>query len=104
MSATTRWSDHAIKGAEDSGAVLFGRLRLFIAAAVGHGLAATRLFLRVHNVDSQSLKKFEGRDADVWIKRVNVTGDHERNLHRHFTLHRLRLLEESLNLVPACQA
>ena len=85
MSATAGWSNHAIEGAEDSGTVLFGRLRLFIAAAVGHGLAATRLILRIYNVDSQSFEQLEGGYADMWIEHVYIAGDHERDLHRHLT-------------------
>jgi hypothetical protein len=86
MSATAGRSDHAIKRTEDSGAVLFRRSRLFIAAAIGHGLATARLFLRVYDVDTQSLEQLQGGYADVWIEHVNVTGDHERDLHRHLTL------------------
>jgi phage terminase Nu1 subunit (DNA packaging protein) len=86
MSATAGRSDHAIKGAEDSGAVLFGRPCLFIAAAIGHGLATASLFLRVYDVDSQSFEQLESGDADVWIEHVYVTGDHERDRHRHFIL------------------
>src|SRR5580658_725344 len=52
MSATAGRGDHAIKGGEDSGAVLFGRSRFFVAAAVGHGLATARLVLRVYDVDT----------------------------------------------------
>jgi hypothetical protein len=85
MSTTAGRSDHAIKGAKDSGAVLFGRPRLFTAATVGHGLATASLFLRVNDVDSESFEQLESGDADVWIEHVNVTGDHERDLHRHLT-------------------
>src|SRR5271163_1897849 len=96
VSATAGRSDHAVERAEDSGAMLFSRSRLFIATAVGHGLAATRLLLRIYNVDAQSFEQLEGGYADTWIKHVNVTGDHECDLHRHFTLQRLRLLEQSV--------
>src|SRR5580658_1327871 len=95
MSATAGRNDHAIKGAEDPGAVLFGPSRLFIAAAVGHGLAAARLFFRVYDLDSQSFEQLEGRDADTWIKHVNVTRDQESDLHFHFALLRLRLFDRA---------
>src|SRR3954463_16803465 len=58
--------------------MLFGRSRLFIAAAVGHGLATTRLILRIYNVNSQFFEQFESGYANTWIKHVNVTGNHER--------------------------
>ena len=95
MSATAGWSNHAIEGAEDSGTVLFGRLRLFIAAAVGHGLAAARLFFRVYDLDSQSFEQPEGRYADTWIEHVNVTRDHESDLHFHFALLRVRFTDSA---------
>src|SRR5271155_4757570 len=85
MSATTRRSNHAIEGAENSRAVLFGCLRFFVAAAIGHGLAATCLIPGIYDVDSQSFEQFKGGDADTWIKRVNVTGNHESDLHCCFT-------------------
>jgi hypothetical protein len=85
MSTTAGRSDHTIKGAEDSGAMLFSRSRLFIATAIGHGLATASLFLRVYDDDSQSFEQLESGNADAWIERVNVTGDHERDLHRHLT-------------------
>src|ERR1700733_13163319 len=98
MSATAGRSDHAIKGAEDPGAVLFGRSRLFIAAAVGHGLAAARLFFRVYDLDSQSFEQLEGRYADTWIEHVNVTRDQESNLHFHFALLSVRFLDSARSL------
>jgi hypothetical protein len=78
--------DHAIEGSEDYGAMFFGRSRLFIAAAVGHGLAETRLVLRINNIDSQSFEQFEGGYTDTWVEHVNVTRNHERDLHRHLNL------------------
>src|ERR1700689_4537323 len=97
MSATARRSAPAIKRAEDSGAVLFGRPRLFIAAAVGHGLATARLFLRVYDVDPQFFEQLESGDANLWIKHVNVAGDHKCDLHRPLTS-KPEIVEQSRNL------
>src|ERR1700721_2116941 len=52
MSAAAGRSDHIIKGAEATGEMLLCCPRLFIAHAIGQGLATTRLVLRICNIDT----------------------------------------------------
>jgi hypothetical protein len=61
--------------------MLFGRATVFFAAAIRHRLPTTRLVERIFDFNVQPLQKLERGDADFWIEDVDVTRNHQGNLH-----------------------
>ena len=59
----------------------FGCLRLLITSAIGHWLTAARLVKGVHNIHLQFLQKLQSGDTDFRIEKVDITGDHQGDLH-----------------------
>ncbi len=56
---------------------------IFLAAAVGHRLAAAGLVERIIDGAAEPLEELQRRDAHLWEEGVDVTGNEEPELHRH---------------------
>jgi hypothetical protein len=62
----------------------FGGGGIVLAAAVGHRLPAAGLIERVLDRAAEPLDELQGRDAHLREEGVDVTGNEEPELHRHF--------------------
>jgi hypothetical protein len=62
----------------------FRRLGLLITSAIRHRLSAAGLIKWVHDIYLKFLQKLQSGDADFRIEKVNITGDHQSNLHGRF--------------------
>jgi hypothetical protein len=81
MGAAAGGSHDVIEGGKVFDEKFFGRLRLLITSAVGHWLTAASLVKRVDHIDFQFLQKLQSGDSDLRIEKVDITGDHQSNLH-----------------------
>ena len=81
MGATARGSHDVIEGAKVFDEEFFGCLRLLITSAIGHCLTAARLVKGVDDIHFEFLQKLQSGDTDLWIEEVDITGDHQGNLH-----------------------
>src|SRR4051794_2136022 len=52
-----------------------------VETAIGHWLAAAGLVAWIMDIVTEPLQKFERRDADLWEKGINVTGDEKPDPH-----------------------
>ena len=81
MGATARGSHDVIEGAKVFDEEFFGCLRLLITSAIGHRLAAASLVKGVDDIHFQLLQKLQSGDTDFRIEEVDITGNHQGNLH-----------------------
>jgi hypothetical protein len=81
MGATAGGSHDVIERGKVFDKELFGRLRLLITSAIGHWLTAASLVKGVDDIHFQFLQKLQSGDTDLRIEKVDITGDHQSNLH-----------------------
>src|SRR5258705_10140491 len=55
-----------------------------VTSAVRHRLSAASLIKGIDDIYFQLLKKLQSGDTDFWIEKVDIAGDHQRDLHRRF--------------------
>ncbi len=60
-------------------------LRLLKTPAIRHRLAAASLVEGVDDIHFQLLQKFQSGDANFRIEKVDITGNHQGNLHSCFS-------------------
>src|SRR6266404_6884171 len=59
----------------------FGCLRLLITSAIGHRLTTACLVEGVDDIDFQFLQKLQSGDTNLRIEKVDITGNHQGDLH-----------------------
>src|SRR4029077_11367745 len=82
MGATAGGSHDVIERGKVLHEEFFGCLRLLITSAIGHRLTAARLVKWVDDIYFQLLQKLQSSDTDFRIEKVDITGNHQGNLHR----------------------
>src|SRR4051812_38146850 len=82
MDAASRRTDDHVEVTEAANKVDFGGGGVFLAATVGHWLAAAGLADRVLHRAAETLEQLERRDAHVREECVDVTGDEQSDFHR----------------------
>src|SRR5260370_37809163 len=82
MRTTTGGSHDVIERWKVPDEEFFGRLRLLKTPAIRHRLAAASLVKGVDDIHFQLFQKLQSGDTDFRIENIDVTGDHQGNLHR----------------------
>src|ERR1700737_4589501 len=85
MCATARGSDDVIEPRKILDEQFFCCLCLLKTPAIRHRLAAASLVEGVDDIHFQLLQKLQGGDADFRIEKVDITGNHQGNLHGCFS-------------------
>jgi hypothetical protein len=84
MGATTRRSHDVIERRKVPDEQLLGGLGLLVTSAIRHWLGAAGLIKWIHDIYLKLLQKLQSGDADFRIEKVDITGDHQSNLHGRF--------------------
>src|ERR1700730_3654901 len=85
MCATARGSDDVIEPGKVRDEPFFRCLGLLKTPAIRHRLAAASLVERVDDIHFQLLQKLQSGDADFRIEKVDITRNHQGNLHSCFS-------------------
>src|ERR1700758_2499150 len=81
VDAATRRPYDVIESGEIAHEQGLGSSTFGVEPAIGHRLSTTGLVARIHNLVAEALEQFEGRDADFWKERIDVTGNEKADSH-----------------------
>jgi len=81
MRAAAGGSHDVIERREVSDEEFFRCLRLLKTPAIRHRLTAASLVEGIDDIHVQLLQKLQSGDTDFRIEEVDITGDHQGNLH-----------------------